>query len=62
MAEGKFIEVIIDSKGNVTYETKGFSGTACKDATKALDKALGTKVSDKETAEAIESKTRKQHH
>lgn len=60
MAEGKFIEVIIDKKGNVTYETKGFSGTGCKAATAALDKALGRKVSDKETEEAAESKKRNQ--
>lgn len=62
MAEGKFIEVIIDKAGNVTYETKGFSGTGCKAATEALDKALGTKTSDRETAEAIEGKKAKQFH
>lgn len=60
MAEGKFIEVIIDKKGNVTYETKGFSGQGCKAATEALDRALGNKLSDKETAEASDGKKLKQ--
>ena len=47
----KIIEVIVSPSGETRIETKGFSGTGCKDATKQLQAALGATVSDKATAE-----------
>lgn len=37
----KEIKVHIAKDGDVKIETSGFTGQACKDATKALEKALG---------------------
>ena len=37
----KTIKVYIAKDGAVTIKTKGFVGQACKDATRALEKALG---------------------
>jgi hypothetical protein len=37
----KKIKVHVDKEGGTKIETEGFTGTACKDATKQLEKALG---------------------
>ena len=37
----KIIEIIIDTKGNTTIETKGYTGATCRDASKFLEEALG---------------------
>lgn len=47
----KTIEIIVDQQGQTRLETKGFSGNACRDASRLLEKALGTTTSDKSTAE-----------
>jgi hypothetical protein len=43
----KKIKVHVSKEGDTKIETEGFTGTACKDATKLLEKALG--VTTKET-------------
>jgi hypothetical protein len=48
----KTITITITSEGETTIETKGFVGAACKDATAALEKALGMKTKDAPTKEA----------
>lgn len=47
------IEVAPDGETQIT--TKGYKGKACKDATAALEKALGTVTSDTPTKEAYET-------
>jgi hypothetical protein len=37
----KIIEITIDSKGQARVETKGFTGTECRDASRFLESALG---------------------
>lgn len=37
--------------GKTTIETRGYTGKACMDATAELEKALGTRTSDKKTPE-----------
>lgn len=49
------IEIVIDPQGNATLETKGYSGSSCRDASKFLEQALGTKTSDKPTAESYQA-------
>jgi hypothetical protein len=53
----KTIEVIVNPKGETTVKTKGFTGTSCRDATKALERALGTVQSDTPTPEVHLSAT-----
>jgi hypothetical protein len=43
----KKIIVHVDKEGGTNISTEGFTGTACQDATKQLEKALG--VATKET-------------
>ncbi len=47
----KIIEITVDPAGNTRVVTKGFTGTACRDATKLLERALGAVESDTPTAE-----------
>jgi hypothetical protein len=37
----KEIEIVIDEKGAVEIEAKGYKGDACLDATKSFEEALG---------------------
>ena len=43
----KSITILIDKVGQVSMQTNGFDGTACKDATKAIERGLGVVLSDK---------------
>ena len=48
----KTINITVGPSGDVTIKTDGFSGKSCKDATAAIEKALGKTVSDTLTTEA----------
>jgi hypothetical protein len=45
------IEITVSPKGEAVVQTKGFSGPSCRDASRALEKALGIVRSDAPTAE-----------
>ena len=45
------IEIIVSPKGESTIQTKGFAGSACRDASKELELALGRRVGEQLTAE-----------
>lgn len=45
------ITVEITPEGAVTVQTQGFAGASCKQATAALEKALGTVTNDTKTPE-----------
>jgi hypothetical protein len=47
----KTIEITVDAKGEVLVETKGFAGSACKDASRFLEQALGDSTAERLTAE-----------
>jgi hypothetical protein len=47
----KLIEVIVDTKGGISLETRGFAGTACREATQEMERALGIATKDQPTAE-----------
>ncbi len=40
------IEIFVDTKGEATVTTKGFAGSACRDASKFIEQALGQRVSE----------------
>jgi hypothetical protein len=56
----KTIEVIISPTGETTVQTKGFSGSSCRDASKLLEKALGITQSDSPTAEMYQAQPAEQ--
>lgn len=51
------IKILIDEKGNVEVATSGFSGSDCKKATDALERALGKKIADRTTPEFFKAVT-----
>lgn len=47
----QIITVEISPEGQVKVQTSGFAGASCKQATRALEAALGNVVSDDKTPE-----------
>jgi hypothetical protein len=48
---GKTIEIIVSPTGETTVQTKGFSGSTCRDASKFIEQALGDRTAEQLTAE-----------
>ena len=47
----KTIEILVAPNGKVRVTTKGFSGTACRDASKFIEQALGKRTAEQLTSE-----------
>jgi Protein of unknown function (DUF2997) len=45
------IEITVDTKGETTVQTKGFSGSDCRAASQFIEKALGERTAEQLTAE-----------
>ena len=45
------IEVIVSPQGQTRVETKGFTGASCRLASRFLEEALGSRLSEQLTAE-----------
>jgi hypothetical protein len=45
------IEIIVSAAGETTVQTKGFTGSTCRDASKFIEQALGDKTGETLTAE-----------
>ena len=48
MSVKKEIEIVINAKGEVTFQVKGMKGGSCLDETKFLEQALGGGVLDQQ--------------
>jgi len=53
----KTITIDIDTEGNVKVEAHGYQGHGCKDATFALEQALGKVTEDKPKAELYQNES-----
>jgi hypothetical protein len=51
------IEIIVNTKGETTVQTRGFAGTTCKDASRFIERALGEVRHDTSTAEMYQTAT-----
>jgi hypothetical protein len=47
----KLIEITIDSEGKTRVETRGFSGGSCREASRFVEQALGTRSAETLTPE-----------
>lgn len=56
----KTIRVLISPEGKVTVETKGFSGASCREASKFIEEALGTRIDERLKAEFHVTETAQQ--
>jgi hypothetical protein len=45
------IEIVVDPKGQAKVETRGFTGPACREASRFLEQALGSRTAETTTAE-----------
>jgi hypothetical protein len=54
------IEIIIASDGTSTVETKGYSGSSCREASRFIEQALGKRIGETLTAEYHEVKQQPQ--
>jgi hypothetical protein len=51
MNTSQTIEIIVSSTGEATVQTKGFTGSACRDASKFIEQALGEQSTEQLTPE-----------
>jgi hypothetical protein len=56
----KLIEIVVSTAGETRIETKGFSGSECREASKSLEQALGKRTSEQMTAEFYQSVEQRQ--
>ena len=57
----RIIEVIVSPTGETKLQTKGYAGSDCLQASKFLEEALGTPLSESKTAEFYAAATTEQH-
>ncbi|MCH8148360.1 MAG: DUF2997 domain-containing protein [Planctomycetes bacterium] len=53
----KIIEIVVSPTGQTQVETKGFSGSECRDASRFIVEALGECAGEQLTAEFHETST-----
>jgi hypothetical protein len=56
----KTIEIVVGPKGETTVQTRGFSGAECRDASRSLEQALGTRTVEQLTAEFYQGQQARQ--
>ena len=54
------IEIIVSPTGQTHVETRGFTGSSCREASEFLEKALGERTSEQLTPEFYQSQTEPQ--
>jgi hypothetical protein len=56
----RIIEVVVSPQGETTIQTKGYAGSACLQASKFLEQALGIAVTDQKTTEFFQTSEQQQ--
>ena len=56
----KTIEIIVSPEGQSRIETKGFTGSECRQASEFIEQALGKRTNEQLTAEFHQSATQQQ--
>jgi hypothetical protein len=51
------IEVVISPAGEVTVQTRGFTGENCREASLSIEAALGARVAERLTAEFYQAES-----
>jgi hypothetical protein len=49
------IEITITTKGETSVQTKGFTGSSCRDASRLIEEAIGQRTGEQLTAEFHET-------
>ena len=56
----KLIEITVDSKGQSKVETRGFTGSECREASKFIEQTLGQRTGEQMTAEFYQAQSHDQ--
>ena len=54
------IEIIVTGEGKTSVQTKGFSGASCREASRFIEQALGSRDGEQVTPEFYQSETLRQ--
>ena len=54
------IEIIVETNGSTRVQTKGFTGSACIDASRFIEETLGERASERTTPEFFETAEQQQ--
>jgi hypothetical protein len=57
----KTIEITVDPKGQTKVETKGFTGSACRDASRFVEQALGRPTAETMTSAFYQTQEARQN-
>jgi hypothetical protein len=57
----KQIEITVSPQGEPRIETKGFSGSECRDASRFVEQALGHRLDEQLTPEFYAPQSQQQH-
>jgi hypothetical protein len=49
------IEILVSPKGETVVQTKGFAGSSCREASRFIEQALGSRASETLTSEFHQS-------
>ncbi len=55
------IEIIVTPTGETTVQTRGFTGSSCRDASRFIEQALGQKTGERLTSEFYQMAPLEQH-
>jgi hypothetical protein len=47
----KVIEIVVTPEGKATVQTKGFHGASCREASRFLEQAMGSRIKEQVTVE-----------
>ena len=56
----KIIEITVSPTGETTVQTKGFSGSECREASRAIEELLGRRTSEQLTSEFYQQQKNRQ--
>ncbi len=56
----RVIEVTVSPQGEATVQTRGYTGSACLEASRSLEQALGARTTETMTAEFYQAATAEQ--
>ena len=56
----KTFEIIVTQEGKTSVQTKGFSGASCREASRFIEQAMGTRASENVTPEFYQSEELRQ--
>jgi hypothetical protein len=57
----RIIEVTVSPTGEITMQTKGYTGGDCLQASRFLEQALGTPINERKTGEFYSESAAEQH-